>query len=145
MPIMWRSWFFLLILMYFPQIYYLLFSKSQSSLKCVIPKNAAPRSFFSLSTFRSKGGDARLRWSSKDTRGRVYKISSELGMSIKFSGWYVDAASLWLYILCIYGNSYKLPVELSIVAVWLFFFLIFFTSCVELDLKIYCNLFFQLA
>ena len=124
-----------------------LFWESQSSLKYLIPE--MQRHVLSSPSQRSEtrevmpgSGDPEMR-----PGFECIKYLLELGTSIKFSWMVCNTASLWFYkyILCIYGNSYKLPVELSIFPVWLFFFLYSFTPCVELDFKILCNIFFRLA
>lgn len=146
MLIIWRSWFFILLFLCIYHKFLLIILEVTIFSKMCYPKMqrhvlSSPCQHSEAREVMPGSGDPQ-----KTPGVECIKYLPKLGMSIKFSGWYADAASLWLYIyLCIYGNSYKLPVELSIVAVWLFFFLIFFTSCVELDLKMFCNLFFQLA
>jgi hypothetical protein len=80
--------------MYFPQIYYLLFLKSQSSLKCVIPK--MQRHVLSSPCQHSEAREVMLDSGDPQKIPEVgcIKYLPKLGMSIKFSGWYADAASL---------------------------------------------------
>jgi len=114
-----------------------LFWESQSSLKYLIPETQ--RHVLSSPSQRSEtrevmpgSGDPEMR-----PGFECIKYLLELGTSIKFSWMVCNTASLWFYkyILCIYGNSYKLPVELSIFPVWLFFFLIFFYPLCRIGLQ----------
>lgn len=115
--------------------------------KISYPWNAAPRSFFSLSTFRSKGGDARLRWSSKGTRVGVYKISSRIRYEYQIFLVVRDAAILWFINIYCVSMAIHISCQLSF-AVFLFdysFSLIFFYPLCRVGLQDHLRSFFQLA
>jgi hypothetical protein len=123
----------------------LLILETASFSKISYPWNAAPRSFFSLSTFRSKGGDARLRWSSKGTRVGVYKISSRIRYEYQIFLVVRDAAILWFINIYCVSMAIHISCQLSF-AVFLFdysFSLIFFYPLCRVGLQDHLQSFFS--